>query len=67
MRRQYTAPAIESEEVLEQTSLACNVSNLSDQLPQCASQFRKSEAFFNDEVLECQTVLEQAACMAVLS
>ncbi len=67
MRKQYTAPAIESEEVLEQTSLACNVTNLSEQSPQCASEFRKSEAFFDSEKLACQTILEQFDCVAVLS
>ncbi len=67
MRKDYTAPTIESEEVLEQTSLACNVTNLSERSPECAENNRKSDAFFNAEVIECQTVLEQAACMAVLS
>ncbi len=67
MRKQYTAPAIESEEVLEQTSLSCNVTNLEERSETCAEEFRKSAAFFNRKVLECQTILEQSKCMAVLS
>ena len=67
MRKDYTPPAIESEEVLEQTSLACNVTALPEGSSDCARLYRKSAAYFNAEILECNTVLEQAACMVVLS
>ena len=65
--RKYVQPTVESEEMLEQTSLACNVTALPDQTSACASDFRKSAAYFNLEILACATVLEQAACMVALS
>lgn len=65
--RKYVQPAVESEEMLEQTSLACNVTNLADLQPACARAYRKSDAYFNDEVIVCNTVLIQSGCMVALS
>jgi hypothetical protein len=65
--RKYVQPAVESEEMLEQTSLACNVTALPDQSPTCARLYRKSEAYFNNVTLECAIVLLQAECMVALS
>lgn len=65
--RKYVQPAVESEEMLEQTSLACNVTNLAELSTTCARSYRKSEAYFNDEVLACNTVLIQSGCMVALS
>ena len=65
--RKYVQPAVESEEMLEQTSLACNVTNLSELSATCARSYRKSEAYFNDEIIVCNTVLIQAECMVALS
>jgi hypothetical protein len=41
--RKYVQPAVESEEMLEQTSLACNVTALNDRAPECARLYRKSD------------------------
>jgi len=65
--RKYVQPAVESEEMLEQTSLACSVTNLAQNAPDCARLYRKNEAYFNDEVLACNTVLIQSGCMVALS
>jgi hypothetical protein len=65
--RKYVQPAVESEEMLEQTSLACNVTALNDRTPDCARLYRKSEAYFNNVTLQCATVLLQAECMVALS
>ena len=65
--RKYVQPAVESDEMLEQTSLACNVTALPDSSPDCAQLYRKSEAYFNNVTLQCATVLNQAACMVALS
>ena len=69
MRKDYTAPTIESEEVLEQTSLSCNVTNLAEGSSDCASLYRKSGAYFDTETgaPDCSDGLNQATCMAVLS
>jgi hypothetical protein len=65
--RKYVQPAVESEEMLEQTSLACNVTNLEELSATCARSYRKSEAYFNDEVIVCNTVVIQSGCMVALS
>ena len=65
--RKYVQPAVESEEMLEQTSLACNVTALNDRAPECARLYRKSDAYFNDVTLVCNTVLIQGTCMVALS
>jgi hypothetical protein len=65
--RKYVQPAVESEEMLEQTSLACNVTALDAGSPDCARLYRKSEAYFNNVTLQCEVVLLQAACMVALS
>ena len=65
--RKYVQPAVESEEMLEQTSLACSVTNLADLSETCARAYRKSEAYFNDEIIVCNTVLIQSDCMILLS
>jgi hypothetical protein len=65
--RKYVQPAVESEEMLEQTSLACNVTNLQDLSATCARSYRKSEAYFNELTLQCATVLIQNECMVALS
>jgi len=65
--RKYVKPAVESEEMLEQTSLACNVTSLPEGSSDCARLYRKSDAYFDSEILACNTVLEQAACMVALS
>ncbi|MFL7791879.1 MAG: hypothetical protein AB8I69_07050 [Anaerolineae bacterium] len=65
--RKYVQPAVESEEMLEQTSLACNVTNLAEASPDCAQTYRKSETYFNNEILECEIVLIQGGCMVALS
>ena len=65
--RKYVQPAVESEEMLEQTSLACNVTNLAETSPECARLYRKSEAYFNELTLVCNVVLIQDAWMVALS
>ena len=65
--RKYVPPTVESEEMLEQTSLACNVTSLAQLDAECARVYRKSEAYFNDEILSCNTVLIQSGCMVALS
>lgn len=65
--RKYVQPAVESEEMLEQTSLACNVTDLEEASATCARTYRKSEAYFNNEIIVCNTVLIQEGCMVVLS
>ena len=65
--RKYVQPAVESEEMLEQTSLACNVTNLAEAAPDCARLYRKNEAYFNDVIFQCAEVLYQADCMVALS
>ena len=65
--RKYVQPAVESEEMLEQTSLACNVTNLEELSEVCARSYRKSEAYFNNEVIVCNTPLLQSECMVALS
>ena len=65
--RKYVPPAIESEEMLEQTSLACNVTNLAQSAPDCFRLYRKSEAYFDNEYIACNTVLLQTECMVALS
>ena len=65
--RKYVQPAVESEEMLEQTSLACNVTTLAEQSASCMRGYRKSEAYFDDEIIGCNTVLLYMDCMVVLS
>jgi hypothetical protein len=65
--RKYVQPAVESEEMLEQTSLACNVTNLAELSPTCIRSYRKSEAYFDNEYINCSTVLLQTECMVALS
>ena len=65
--RKYVPPAIESEEMLEQTSLACNVTALPQNSETCASDYRKSEAYFDSEILSCNTIVEAGDCMVALS
>ena len=65
--RKYIAPAVESEEMLEQTSLACNVTSLPSSGPSCASTYRKNPGYFDATVLVCSIVLIQNTCMVALS
>lgn len=65
--RKYVQPAVESEEMLEQTSLACNVTNLADSSATCMRSYRKSAAYFDDELIGCNTVLLYMDCMVALS
>jgi hypothetical protein len=64
--RKYVQPAVESEEMLEQTSLACNVTSVLESTYRCMSDYRKSEAYF-DEELQCLTILASPDCMVALS
>jgi hypothetical protein len=67
MRKTYVPPTIESEEMLEQTSLACNVTALPDSSIGCAADFRKTESYFDDESMSCNTPLLYGECMVALS
>jgi hypothetical protein len=64
--RKYVQPAVESEEMLEQTSLACNVTNLEQSSPDCLRTYLKGEAFDN-EYINCSTPVFQTECMVALS
>ncbi|MBN1976801.1 MAG: hypothetical protein JW918_05320 [Anaerolineae bacterium] len=64
--RKYVQPAVESEEMLEQTSLACNVTSVLEEDYTCMSTYRKSETSF-DEELQCRTILLDPTCMVALS
>ena len=65
--RKYVQPAVESEEMLEQTSLACNVTNLAEQTATCMRAYRKDDVNFDDELIGCNVVLLYMDCMVALS
>jgi hypothetical protein len=64
--RKYVQPAVESEEMLEQTSLACNVTNLEQSSPDCLRTNRKG-TYFDNEFVNCNTQVFYTECMVALS
>jgi hypothetical protein len=64
--RKYVQPAVESEEMLEQTSLACNVTSVLELTYNCMEVYRKRGAYFDRE-LQCETILASPDCMVALS